>query len=423
MHYGKAMVVVAALGVAALASGEQAPHAFPDYGYAPPRDWTGPTFELSQAYPKSPPPKTVHPWELVDFRSDPQAYLAALIDYCFEGNEEVDFVVQKNARRTWYHAPWLHYGANGREFVRGLTRERTSRPYELAATQTQAYTNFAVGFYSPAGGSTLGRVWANPVKPDPARAVFPEGTVACKLLFTTAPSSAVDYLAGSPEWVADVNRASTAAAVLNSKVRLLQIDVAVKDRRSMKGGWVFGTFHYDASLGGTDPWRRLRPLSLMWGDDPTLTPSQYAAGARPTESWINAASPLVRYRSAPPPGTTPPSTMGWAGRANGPVDNPASSCMSCHSSAQIPASSPMIPPRDSTDEGKLRWFRNLAPGVPFDAGGRSLDYSLQVGVGITNLAAFKAFTADLGGVYAPSDAGARRAERSAKPVFPFTRDP
>ena len=99
---------------------------FPDFGYIPPADWTQPTFVLSQDFPKKLPPQTGLPWESIDFRSEPEKYLWAILRYSFEGNLEVDFDVRKNQKRGWYHAPWLHYGANAREFVRGLTRERSS---------------------------------------------------------------------------------------------------------------------------------------------------------------------------------------------------------------------------------------------------------------------------------------------------------
>jgi hypothetical protein len=159
----------------------------------------------------------------------------------------------------------------------------------------------------------------------------------------------------------------------------------------------------------------------MWGDDPSHTPSDYAAGKRPTEGWVNTASPVVIYRSNPPVGVTPPSSLGWAGRANGPVDNQASSCMSCHGTAQIPASSPMIPPPGLTDSQKLRWFRNTKPGEAFDAGTTSLDFSLQLGVGIQNLQEFQDSVKNLGGFFSHKLPAA--VEKQTKPQYRFTRDP
>ncbi len=369
---------------------------FPDYGYKPPADWTEATFSLSQAYPAAKPDAGALPWTAIDPATDPEKYMQAVLDYSYEGNIEHDFVVQKNTVRGWYHAPWLHWGAGGREFVRGLTRERASKPFELAATQTTAQRNYAVGFYNHLGGYALGQVWKDPAKPNDSAAIFPEGTVSFKLLFTTTPESQASWLAGSPTWIVDIDRSTTAAAVKAQKVRLLQIDIGVKDSRSAKGGWVFGTFHYDAGVKQSNPWRRVRPLSLMWGDDPTLTEAQYVGGKRPKQSWINPASPIVSYRSNPPPGITAPSTLGWAGRANGPVDNPISSCLSCHGTAQRPAGADMVPPRTANDAQRLNWFRNLAPGTAFSAGSKSLDYSLQLGVGIQNHAEFHRFVANQG---------------------------
>lgn len=425
MQIIKPGIVRFAIGILLLSTSVSYALPFPDYGYAPPSDWSDATFELSQLYPKTPPVVSNFPWQEIDFRKEPKRYLLALINYCYEGNLEVDFKVQNNTIRKWYHAPWLHYGQNGRDFVKGLTRERSSRPFELSPIQSQQYRNFAVGFYNDLGAFTIGQVWNDPKIPDPSKAVFPEGTVSFKLLFTTAPESIADFLKESPEWIADVDRATTTQQVLSTKVRLLQIDVAVKDKRSSKGGWVFGTFHYDSNVSNPNPWRRLLPLTLMWGDDPVLTPSKYQSGTRPSESWINDESPIVKYRANPPTGLTPPQVLGWAGRGNGPVDNPVSSCMSCHSTAQIPASSPMIAPANLSENDKLRWFRNTNPNETFDIGTKTLDFSLQLGVGIQNLKAFEGFVANLGGISATKHVINPLATPTVtqKQEYQFTRDP
>lgn len=105
-----------------------------------------------------------------------------------------------------------------------------------------------------------------------------------------------------------------AAQVEATKVRLLQIDVAVKDSRAdAAGGWVFGTFQYDSSVTAASPWRRVTPVALIWGDDPGLTPTMYDTGARPVASWVNPDAPVASYRAAQPAGSEVPSVMGWAG--------------------------------------------------------------------------------------------------------------
>jgi len=130
---------------------------FPDCSYSPPPGWnpaTGdPVFVLSQDYPTTDPSSSLdQPWKAIDFHQQPAAYMQAVIDYCYEGNLEVEFRGQDNATRKWYHAPWLHPGPNGREFTHGLTGERLSRGGELAATQSNGFRNFAVVLYNPGGG-------------------------------------------------------------------------------------------------------------------------------------------------------------------------------------------------------------------------------------------------------------------------------
>jgi hypothetical protein len=364
---------------------------FPDCSYSPPPGWNptagDPVFVLSQDYPTTDPSSSLaQPWKAIDFHQQPAAYMQAVIDYCYEGNVDVQFRGQDNTTRRWYHAPWLDPGPNGREFTHGLTGERSSRPGELAATQTNGFHNFAVGLYNEAGGYVIGRVWADPNHPDASKAAFPEGTVAFKLLFTTATKDQVPYLDGAPEWIADTERSNDANQIRGNKVRLLQIDIAVKDNRSNKGGWVFGTFQFDKSVAAQDPWRQITPVTLMWGDDPTFIPANYdpAHANIPQESWINGAAPVVVYRSGLPQSSTAPHVLGWAGRGNGPVDNPVFSCLSCHSLAEQPKAAKNLP--SGSDQQKLHWFRNLSPLEPFDNDGqhKSLDFSLQLAVGIDN---------------------------------------
>ncbi len=403
---------------------------FPDAGYAAPPNWNGQTFLLSQDYPKTEPPAESFPWESINFKTQPKEYMNAVIGYCFTGFlKDGEFLQpQANTERRWYHAPWLHYGRNGRDFVNGLTNERSSRPSELSELQTATYRNVAVGLYNDRGAHTIGRVWEKAEKPEPAAAKFPEGTVSFKLLFTEAPESIAPWLVGSPTWTADLDRSNDAVKIASTKVRLLQVDVAVKDRRSSCGGWIFGTFHYDNSIPGESPWQKLRPLTVLWGNDPKVTPT---SEGKPVESWVDTESPIVKFRSNPPAGLTPlpPAVLGWAGRGNGPVDNSISSCLSCHATAQDPPT-PMIPPSTIKDKARLHWFRNLNPGEAFNANATSLDFSLQLAVGIKNLKDFKQFTKDLGGVFtqphaAPKQAAAAllEAQAPAKKTPEYSRDP
>lgn len=349
---------------------------FCDAAMSIPSGWQGPIFRLSQSYPQSH-ARENYPWLRIDPRIKPLEYITAALQYFYEGNvhpkDEESFDPLKNPVRRWYHAPWQSVGMNGREFVHGLTRERSSRPGELHPNQKKIWNNYAVGFYNAPGGVTIGKVWANPANPNPSAARFPEGTVSVKLLFTTATAQDVPYLAGAPEWTAYIfadpnaqNPTPTSPKSLQ-KVRLLQIDIAIRDFRvDNTTGWVFGTFVYGGGPGGTAGigWGNIRPIGAMWGNDPG-----YSGTGALKETFLN---PDVRMPH-----------VGYKGRLNGPVDNPNSSCLSCHSTAQSP-SGVMIPPQGGNP---ALWFRNIPSGQPFDAGGISLDYSLQLSVGINNFKA------------------------------------
>ena len=216
--------------------------------FDPPSGWTGSVFHLAQNYPAAIPQDT-KPWLAFDPKTQSEQYINAILAYFYEGNiqptVEASFDPSLNTKRGWYNAPWQDVGLNGREPLHGLTRERTSRPGELGAQQIHSWNNYAVGFYNAPGGFAIGQMWANHGAPNPAAAAsLSDGTVAAKLLFTTAPVSEVPYLQGSPEWSAYIfsdptNPAPTPTspkAVL--KVRLLQIDIAVKDSRlTSTTGW------------------------------------------------------------------------------------------------------------------------------------------------------------------------------------------
>lgn len=349
---------------------------FCDAVMLPPANWRGPVFRLSQNYPSSV-GSGPQPWRRFDPVTQPGEYLQAALGYFYEGhlaqNYESSFDPARNRVRTWYHAPWQDFGVNGREFVHGLTRERTSEPGELHPSQKQRWHNYAVGLYNAPGGYTIGRVWANRGRPDPRKGIFPEGTVSAKLLFTTAPISEVPYLRGAPEWTAYVYAKPNApkpypqlgdARVL-MKLRLLQIDIAVKDSRVQStGGWMFGTFVYGGgeTMRPGQGWGNVHAVGSMWGNDPG-----YSGSGPLSETWINPTVKLPHW--------------GWQGRLNGPVDNKISSCLSCHSTAQHPQA-PAVPTPGANPQP---WFRNLKAGEAFAPGGISLDYSLALALGIANL--------------------------------------
>ena len=106
-------------------SNEQQP--FPDFGHM-----VSPSvvekdsiqlFKLSQNYPKSLPKTELPDFFKIDYQKNWKEYLLAVQKYCFEGNTNVEFRPELNKTRDWYHMPWQHYGANGREGFHGLTKE------------------------------------------------------------------------------------------------------------------------------------------------------------------------------------------------------------------------------------------------------------------------------------------------------------
>ncbi len=384
---------------------------------AVPAGYDGPLFELSQSYPAELPEQEDYPWLEVAISEgapvDPHEYLNRMFEYMIEGNtdhaDEADyFNVQKNTVRPWFHTPWLDATLDGREFVHGLTHELDSRVGLLGPSQRDKAQSWAVGAYNDRGGWAIGQVWCDPNNPDP-RALnpdqtgpnsLPDGSAVWKLLFTTAFEHQESFLDGSLEWTANIFPASLPLSVSNpnsaddgsadpkrvmKQVRLIQMDVAVRDDR-LPLGWAFGTFAYFADAEGETGFDRLRPVGLMWGNDPGITPTMVEQGEELTATWINPA-----YRDKE---QYPQIHLGWAGRLSGPLDNENSSCMSCHQSAGVPGV-PIVPEAAAwfqADDGggslapvreRLWWFSDVPAGLPASDSQRvATDYSLQLAIGL-----------------------------------------
>ena len=346
---------------------------YPDYSDQVPDDYTGKRFRLSQDYPSSIPSTSHRPWENIDFTKDPNRYLQIIRKYIYEGMREADWEVDRNNVRKWYHVPWMHVGQSPREFIHGMTRERTLNPGELGPKQTQRIQNWAVGFYNDYGGYTIGQVWKDPTNPDPTSARFPIGAVVAKVLFTAATPDQIPALEGTEEWQANINATIDKDSPKKIQtVRLLQMDFGVRDARANgTTGWVLGTFVYNKRAHGIDGWDKMVPVGLTWGNDPTITPTDIADGGALQETFLNPDAPDYAKNR-----------LGWAGRLNGPVDDPESACLSCHSTAQWRPQARMTP--TGTEQERLHWFRNLKSGQAFTAEEISLDYSLQLAISIRN---------------------------------------
>ena len=396
---------------------------FPDFGFMLPPgagtgDYSGRVFLLSQDFPDKEPPvdEPVKKILAIDFKQDWRAYLLAVRKYAFEGNTGHpggygnDFFLEENKVRRWYHVPWQHYGPTGREGYHGLTQEGPIASQMLAPSQTQTSHAYAVGFYNDLGGYTIGRVWANADRPDLGFMSkghgFPVGTVVAKLLFTTLNETQVPYLKNPVTWPAyvyasdaDANVPATDTTRITAPVQLIQMDIMVRDPRAdSTGGWVFGNFMYNGALNAQSRWDNLAPVGIMWGNDPTVTVN--LSNPTPTETKIN---PLLKETIINPnKNELPPAHLGWGYRLNGPVDNSLSSCMSCHSTAEYPVvtailpflnTPPVNPPAKQGEPASaewMRWFRNVKCATPFDPGQAvSLDYSLQLAKSIQNFVDYK----------------------------------
>jgi hypothetical protein len=381
-------------------TGEAAELAFVNSVDTPPPGWTGPRFELSHDYPRTQPAAcdsvNVCKWlgMNVDFSSSPSdsvprwenpiwnQYIASILDYVEQGQDrnlrnEVGVRTRVGDETRWFHVPWMAYDPTvGREFVHGTTNERTahlvdlvgrdSLLYEEAGTHDRigdgvgrglhrlgtansercnrlnqsGFETWSVGMYNPYGGWSLGQAFPPSGIPQTAEYMgsptarglpFPEGTVVVKFLTTNAPVECVPYLQGAPEWQIHRHRQNAQGDYTCEREvqisRLVQVDVAVVDSRSPTR-WVYGTYAYNGYVRADNVWDKLIPVGLQWGSDPWTYPAVPQSESQTAmQSVLNQQ--LVRdgvYQH-----------FGCNGRLAGPVDNPQSSCLSCHGSAYAAA--------------------------------------------------------------------------------------
>jgi len=111
----------------------------------------------------------------------------------------------------------------------------------------------------------------------------------------------------------------------------------------------------------------------MWGAAPQLTSAD--TNGKPQESIIFDVGSLYEH-------------LGCHGRLSGPLDNPASACMSCHMTSQYPSVSP-IPNKayacDATQNAQ--YWQDLQAGAIFQQQSEptfSLDYSQELANAVQN---------------------------------------
>lgn len=402
---------------------------------APPQGWSGPVFQLSDRFPSTPQDDSgAQPWRnsRYDKLFDPSTptaektalgkdYIWDVMRYIQEGNIDSgdvnkDWSLCENPARNWYHMPFQTYEPlSGREFIHGLTREAPVT-FSLKSTNSSVNTTvWAVAFYNPTAAHTLGTVWGPDGKATlpTSNVSFDEGAVVGKLLFTTATPEQLPFLQNMPTWQANISDptfcackpASAGEATCSmaeqsqqcprstekwndGQVHLLQFDIALKDNRAKPTGWVLGTFVADGQRKASEsnPWNRISPLGLMWGNDPP--PSGQLAVNHPADPRANGFAEEVIFWDVVDmlnaAGSNPlqsPGHLGCNGRLNGPADDNSSSCHSCHMTASVPDKNLKTPPIVA-QFGELQFgditFQCVTPSAPnsstgTDASGRTAE--------------------------------------------------
>jgi hypothetical protein len=427
-------------------------YAFRSAATEPPKNSDTPVFHLSKDYPHQPPrpltekcPQDECPWLYINVNFKPQfptkdnpiqppswhgqgwdTYLAAILKYVREGqtddlNNQDGWRIQVNGKTRWYNVPWMAYDPTaGREYVHGTTNERTAglaeligpthspHPLGIIAGESEdcrkkypfGFESWSVGYYNAYGGYSLGRSIPATGVPQlgehmgslmPAGLPFPEGTMVVKILTSSVPAECITYLKNSPAWQVDRHKYSADKGYQCEREvqisHVVQVDVAVADSRSPIG-WVYGTFAYDGDTPGTTFWDHLVPLGLQWGSDPWTFPAVPRTVSLPIQqSVINPDVDTFQH-------------LGCQDRLAGPVDNPQSSCTSCHASAYAVAHGALnemgtnVPPSfgfagmcQEFSQNNSDYFQNQAAPQGFPGGlfpnAISLDTSLQMAVAFT----------------------------------------
>ena len=331
------------------------------------------------------------PWTTIDFKDKWREYLAAVLSTVkSSGLRIANGKASMAPGHRWWIAPWMDYDEAGREPTHGLTKERKPRADDLAAGVPEGGQIWAVGFYNAKGAQRLRTVFKDPCDPKyPRGQLFAERTASFKLLFTDRDPSLVPYLAGSPTINAMIDPAGVDGAApvtgrVMRPVRLIQVDIAVRDRRATDTGWVLGTYVWKGPAQGDGLFDNLVPVGIAWGNDPGVFDTNLR------ESKINPDLAGLLYARQGR------AFMGFNGRANGPADNKVSGCVSCHGTAQWPPARNMVgrisdtPTLDQVRTHVSTFFKNVKGGSLFDAGvanAVSLDYSLQLQTAFSRLCA------------------------------------
>ncbi len=377
-------------------------YAFPRPSTGPDgQPYTGPFFDVPEDWPTTPPAAPQGPWDnyaSID-TSNVEDFMVDMRNYVFDALLPVDWRYQDQpAEERWYSGPWMP-----RETVRGMYDGNNQPAGSYGPDQVDCAVNYTLDLYNHVGGYTFGEVWgkaANVHEPNitVTSTQFPEGTVVAKLAMTSLPVAQVPSLANAPTWwiyrekvVANADCSTTSSGALEwIEVRIMQMDVIVKNSRlAPETGWVFGTLAYnqDPDPRGwdgnpeTEAWYQSSAVGAMWGNDPNAP---------------NPGDTLTETVIGPHINSVNTALLGYGGRLSGPIDGgqpqagatPGSSCMSCHSAAQVPVDFALLVPAEPIQSGHtlMDWFQNPAGNVPFTAGDIATDYDFVIAAGAAHAA-------------------------------------
>ncbi|MGO4366415.1 hypothetical protein [Pseudomonas sp. PAB10] len=341
------------------------------------------------------PGSAIYPWQDKDFTADWKDYInTVLSEVKATGVAISNGRISMNPQAEWWIAPWMDFGQSGRERINGLTAERGPDPRDLSPNSSKGYETWAIGWYNRPGAYGLQQIYTDPCDPKvPAGWQFSDQTASFKLLFSNASTTEVTYLAGSPEVEADTKRNNIPTET--TKLRLMQVDIAVRDPRAQNTQWVMGTFVWRGPPKGDGFFDNLVPVGLMWGNDHDIFMDDWSALAPVTQSKINSDLAGILWQGN---GVSWPERPfpGFQGRLNGPADNLRSSCLSCHAMAQWRRGPlglrPSYPLQPKPAADKVRawvadYFRDTKGGSLIDPGSGQtpLDYSLQLQTGFSHL--------------------------------------
>ncbi|QJW93564.1 hypothetical protein [Frigoriglobus tundricola] len=405
-----------------------------------PAGYKGPKYAVSHDYPtEAPPAPNDPPWRkaLNGAPIGPDtavAYMSALKEYVTKDIKTLvlDYANWDAGKARWYNMPWLY---SIQDPVHGTypAGEFPSSMFPLSGLKTPGdatMNTYVVVYYNDTAGYTLGQIWGkDAAAPDLTKAQYREGAIVVKVCLSSATRATWGPMDGAALW--DVYgvppNAPSGAKPAFFQGSVFQVDLIVKDSKTApQTGWVFGTLVYDKSVPG-DAWDKLIPLGAMWGNDPDVN-SAANPNAILKQSVVNPVAPLYAVE-----------TLGYGGRLSGPNDGAvvqnaivdgaaaprvaASSCLSCHSTAEWQMQSFLLPspsaPQknrspspDVTSDGFLyvykpgtvefnRWFQNRLGNVPKDPGSVALDFHMNL--------AFKALP-----LWAKATQPSTRAERSER---------